>query len=72
MDWDEVAAEVGLPANWREMGYDSPEYMVTPDSVYRPDPNGRMSCYPCQAEGRVRVFRSTDVGALFRHVHTEH
>lgn len=62
-DWDAIAAEVGLPTDWREQGFDSPEYMVSEDSIYRQD-NGVLLCVWPNCE-----FRRRDVEAMFRHVH---
>ena len=46
---DAIAAEVGLPADWRAIGFDTPEYMVSDDSLYhvRDDndqPTGVLKC----------------------------
>ena len=71
-DWDAVAEEIGLPENWRERGYDAPEYMVSEDSVYRPWAFGE----PARSDKLRCVWpdctftRSIDnVEAMFRHVH---
>lgn len=77
-DWDRVAADIGLPADWREAGYDSPEYMAQAESIYRAATTddgrtpGMFKCYPCDAEHRRTVYRTRNLEALFRHVHGEH
>lgn len=67
--FDAIAAEVGLPADWRAQGYDTPEYMESGDSIYlvRDEddrPTGVLKCvWPgCK-------FRRRSVEAMFRHVH---
>lgn len=64
--WDAIAAEIGLPENWREQGYDAPEYMEREDSVYRlTAAAGSMRCpYPtCSFTTR------KGVEVMFRHAH---
>lgn len=65
-DWDAIAADVGLPADWRDQGYDAPEYMEREDSVYRLTARpGSMRCpYPtCSFTTR------QGVEVMFRHAH---
>jgi hypothetical protein len=65
-DWDAIAAELGMPEDWREQGYDAPEYMEREDSVYRLMARpGSMRCpYPtCSFTTR----RGTET--MFRHAH---
>jgi hypothetical protein len=63
VDWDSVALEIGLPTTWREQGYDSPEYMISEDSIYR-QPSGTLLCVWPDCK-----FKSRDVEVMFRHVH---
>lgn len=67
---DEEAAAAGYSSDWRAEGYDSPEYMVSEDSIYhvRDDndrPTGTLKCiWPdCR-------YRRKDVREMFRHVHS--
>ena len=65
-DWDAIAAEIGLPEDWRAQGFDAPEYMVREDSVYRQDSGVLLCVWPgCN-------FRRRDVEVMFRHVHGGH
>lgn len=67
-DWDAIAREIGLPDDWREIGFDTPEYMAQPDSVYRLTAAvGSLRCpFPdCN-------FKRHDVEAMFRHAHGAH
>lgn len=68
-DWDAIAAEIGLPEDWRDQGYDAPEYMEREDSVYRLSAlPGSMRCpYPtCSFTTR----KGTET--MFRHAHGGH
>jgi len=72
-DWDAIAAEVGLPTDWREAGFDSPEYMQQPDSLYRPlrwvdgQYVSDTTALECVFPGC--TFRRQSAEAMFRHVH---
>ncbi len=59
----DIAAKIGLPADWRVIGFDTPEYMESEDSLYL-QPDGLLRCvWPgCN-------FRRQSVEAMFRHVH---
>lgn len=64
-DWDAIAAEVGLPPDWREAGWDTPETM---QEMYPDDEGGAMVCpWP-----HCNFRRRTDVEAMFRHAHGAH
>lgn len=67
--FDAIAAELGYPLDWRAIGYDTPEYMESADSLYHvrdenDRPTGVLKCvWPgCK-------FRRRSVEAMFRHVH---
>ena len=67
--WNVIAEEIGLPDDWRARGYDTPEYMASSDSIYR---RGKeFYCYPGQTARNECKFTTTDVEALFRHVHSK-
>jgi hypothetical protein len=66
---DEEARAVGLPDDWRALGFDSPEYMQSIDSVYHvrnanDQPTGTYKCVWPKCN-----FRRRDLRAMFRHVH---
>lgn len=71
-DWDAIAAEIGMPPDWREIGHDSPEYMAAPDSLYQEERfvsgdyvrTGWMKCVWPKCR-----FRTKDIEAMFRHAH---
>lgn len=68
-DWDVIAAECGLPLDWRESGFDTPEYMDSTDSLYRhgkPTKAGFACVWPnCS-------FKTKDLETMFRHAHGGH
>lgn len=68
-DWDAIAREIGLPENWREQGFDAPEYMEREDSVYRlTAAKGSMRCpFP-----RCSFTTRKGVETMFRHAHGGH
>lgn len=67
--FDAIAADLGMPEDWRAIGYDTPEYMVSANSVYIErnhidQPTGRLKCpFPAC------TVRLDTVEAMFRHAH---
>lgn len=67
-DYDAIAAELGLPKDWRALGYDTPQDM---DRLYRYHRDGRITAMRCPWSG-CGFKRQSDVEAMFRHAHGAH
>ena len=66
---DKDAERFGLPSTWREDGYDTPEYMVSADSIYhvRGDDDRLTGEFKCVWPSC--SFRHRGLRTIFRHVH---
>lgn len=71
--WDNLAADVGLGPDWREKGYDTPEYIMQEDSIYRLSAKpGRLRCpFPDCTVTKPAKWGPEGVTAMFRHIHDQ-
>jgi len=71
LDWNKIAAECGLPKDWRRQAYDPPEYMIDSDSVYLREKGLALGCRKRGRASRCGL-RFSSLEECFRHAHTAH
>lgn len=60
---DALARRAGLPDDWRVLGYDSPSYIASPDSLYAAGDGSFRCVWPGCRE------RTDTAEAMFLHTH---